>query len=168
MTESMSVLTDPATYALLNIELTSCPRTAAVLGELAAQWQQMMVTLQRVEQETVSSQNLAYAIENLSKTRSDVTGSRLRLKDGEQLYLKSWSGNAPLGGLAREVAAWLGYVDPKHEAKKLTQRITKGTLRATEAWTDGRCAEDDKHVELDYELAVALATVTEGPARATV
>ena len=31
------------------------PRTAAVLGDLAAQWQQMMETLQRAEQETVSS-----------------------------------------------------------------------------------------------------------------
>ena len=28
-------------------------------------------------------------------------------------------------------------------------------LRAAEAWTDGRYAEDGKHVELDYELAVA-------------
>ena len=133
MFESMSVLTDPATYGLLNSELTSCPRTAAVLGELAAQRQQMMVKLQRVEQETVSSQNLASAIENLSKTRSDVTGSRLRLKDGERLYPKSWSGNTPFGCLAREVAAWLGYVDPKHEARKWIQRITKETLRATEA-----------------------------------
>ena len=53
-------------------------------------------------------------------------------------------------------------------AGKLIQRITKGTLRATAAWTDGRYAEDDKHVELDYELAVALVNVTEGPARATV
>ena len=70
--------------------------------------------------------------------------------------------------MAREVAAWLGYVDPKHEAGKLIQRITKGTLGATEARTDGRYAEDDKCVELDYELAVALANVTEGPARATV
>ena len=51
---------------------------------------------------------------------------------------------------------------------KLIQRITNGTLRATEAWTDGRHAEDDKRVELDYELAVALANVTEGRARATV
>ena len=46
MTESMSVLTDPATYGVLNSELTTCPRTA-VLGELAAQWQQMTGTLQR-------------------------------------------------------------------------------------------------------------------------
>ena len=58
--------------------------------------------------------------------------------------------------------------DPKHEVGKLIQRITKGTLRATEAWTDGRHAEDDKHVELDCELAVALANATEGAARATV
>ena len=65
-------------------------------------------------------------------------------------------------------AAWLGYIDPAHEAGKLIQRITKGTLRATEAWTDSRHAEDDKLVELDYELAVALANVTEGAARATV
>ena len=44
----------------------------------------------------------------------------------------------------------------------MTQQVTRGTLRATEAWTDGRHAADDKHVELNYELAVALATVTEG------
>ena len=35
-------------------------------------------------------------------------------------------------------------------------------------WTYGRHAEDGKHVELDYELAVALANATEGAARATV
>ena len=164
----MSVTTDPATNGILNNELANCPRTAAVLGELATQWQQMMGTLQRIEQEAASSQNMAYAVENLSRTRSEVAGSRLRLKDGERLYPKSWSGNTPLGGLAREVAASLGYVDPKHEAGKLIQRITKGTLRATEAWTDGRYAEGDQHVELDYELAVAPANVTEGEARATV
>ena len=143
-------------------------RLHAVLEEMAAQWQQTMGTRHRVEQETVSSQNLANAIENINKTRSDATGNRLRLKDGKRVNPKSWSGNTPLGGLAREVAAWVGYVDPKHEAGKLIQRITKGTLRATEAWTDGRHAEDDKHVELDYELAVALVNVTEGAARATV
>ena len=70
--------------------------------------------------------------------------------------------------VAREVAACLGYVDPKHEAEKLIQRITTGTLRATEAWADGRHAEDDRHVELDYELAVAPAKVTEGAAKSTV
>ena len=42
VTESMSVLTDPATYGILISELRNCPRTPAVLGELAAQWQQMM------------------------------------------------------------------------------------------------------------------------------
>ena len=69
MTESISVLTDPATYGILNTELTNCLRTAAVLGEIAAQCQQMMVALPRVEQETVSSQNLA--VENMVKTRID-------------------------------------------------------------------------------------------------
>ena len=63
MTESMSVLTDPATYSIFNSELTNCPRTAALPGQLEAQWQQMMGILHRVEQETVSSQNLANAIE---------------------------------------------------------------------------------------------------------
>ena len=116
-----------------------------------------MVTLQRIEQEAVSSQNMANAIENLSRTRSDVTGSRLRLKDGEGLYPKSWSSNMPLGGLAREVAARLEYVYSMHEAGKLIRRITKGTLRATEAWTGGRYAADGKYIELDYELVVALA-----------
>ena len=131
VTESLSVLTDPATYGLLNSELTNCPRTAAVLGELAAKWQQMM-GLQRVEQE-IASQNLACAIENLSKTRSDVTGSRLRLKDGERLYPKSWSGNTPLG-LAREVAAWLGYVDPKHQLRHGLMAVTLKTTN-TSNWT---------------------------------
>ena len=65
-------------------------------------------------------------------------------------------------------AAWLVYVDPKHEAGKLIQRITKGTLRATEAHTDGRRAEDDKYVEFDYELAVTLANATKGEAKATI
>ena len=46
--------------------------------------------------------------------------------------------------------------------------MTKGTLRATEAWTDGRHGENDKYVELDYELAVALANAREGAARSTV
>ena len=78
-----------------------------------------------------------------------MTGRRLRLKDGERLCPKSWSGNTPLGGLALEVAAWLENVDPKHEVGKLIQRI-------------------NKLVELDYELAVALVNVTEGEARATV
>ena len=58
---------------LLNSELTNCPRTAAGQGELAAQWQQTMGTLQRVDQETVPSQNMANALENLGRTRSDAT-----------------------------------------------------------------------------------------------
>ena len=106
-TEFKSVLTDPGTCGILNSELTNCPRTAAVLEELAAQWQQMMVTVQRVEQETVSSQNRANAVENMSKTRIDASRSRLRLKDGERLYPKSWSGSTPLGGLQmRSLLGW--------------------------------------------------------------
>ena len=76
----MSVLTDPVTYNILSSELANCPRTAAVLGELAAQWQQTVGTLQRVEQETVSSQNLANAIENIARHDLDAIGSRLRFQ----------------------------------------------------------------------------------------
>ena len=122
------MLTDPATCGILNSELTNCPCTAAVLGELAAQWQEMMGTLQRVEQEAVSSQSLADANESIGRTRTEATAGRLRLKDGERLYPKSWSGSTPIGGFAREDAAWLGYIDLAHEAGKLIQRIT-----ATEA-----------------------------------
>ena len=110
----------------------------------------------------ITELGLANAIESIGRTRTKATAGRLRLKDGERLNPKSWSGSTPLG----EVAAWLGFFDPTHEAGKVIQRITK--LRATEAWTGGRHAEDDKHVELDYELAVALANATEGAARATV
>ena len=122
----------------------------------------MVGSLQRVEQESVPSQNLANANENMNRTRIAATGNRLRLKDGERLYPKSSSGSTPVGGFAREVAAWLG------EAGKSTQRITKGALRATEAWSDGRHDEDDMYVELDFELAVAVASVTEGAARSTI
>ena len=81
----MSILTDPATCDILSCELESCPRAAAVLGALAAQWQQIVVSLQRVEQEAVSSQCLAKAIENMNRTRAESTGDGLRLKDGERL-----------------------------------------------------------------------------------
>ena len=119
MTGSMSVLTEPATYGKFNSELTNYPRE-----KLAAQWQQMMGTLQRVEQKAV--QSLVNAIESIGRTRTEATGGRLRLKDGERLHRKSWSGSTPIGGFAREVAAWLGYIDPTREAGKLIQRITKG------------------------------------------
>ena len=106
----------------------------------------MMATVQRVEQETGTSKNLAN-VENMI----DATGNRLRLKDGERLHPTS-----------------LGNVDPRHEAGKCIQQITKVTLRVTEAWTHGRHASNDKYVELDCELAVALANVTEVAARSPV
>ena len=59
-------------------------------------------------------------------------------------------------------------VSTQSTRRKLIQWIAKGTLRATEAWTDGRHVGDDKLVELDFELVVALANVTEGAATATV
>ena len=92
-----------------------------------------MVPFQRVEQETVSSQSLANAVENINKTRIDATRNRLDCRTGSDSHPKSWLGSTPLGGFARGVAARLGCVDPKHEAGNLMQQITKGTLRATEA-----------------------------------
>ena len=113
-----------------------------------------MGTLQRVEQETVSSQSLANATENMSKTRIDATGNRLRLKDGEDSTRSADRAvHHSEGFQVRSLHVWV-FVDPKHEAGEVIQRTTKGTLRETEAWTDGRHAEDDKYIELDYELAV--------------
>ena len=86
VTESMPVLTDPATYGILNSELTNCPRTAAVLAELAARWQQMMGTLQRVEHQAVSSQNVANAVESLSKARSDVQSSKV-IDEAQKMFV---------------------------------------------------------------------------------
>ena len=76
VTESMSVLKDPATYGILNSELTNCPRTAAVLGELVAQWPQVMGTLQRVEQEAVSAGH--------GLTRPQVEGYQTGVPDGTE------------------------------------------------------------------------------------
>ena len=166
VTESMLVLADPTTCGILSSELTNCPRTETVLGEQAAQWQQMMATLQRVEQEICVIPELGqrHREQEPDTKRCD---RRPTARDGERLSPKSWSGSTPIGGFARE-AAWLGYVEPKQEAGKLIQRITKGTLRETEAWTDGRHGTDDKNAELDYELAVALANETEGAASSTI
>ena len=72
-------------------------------------------------------------------------------------------------GFARETAAWLEYIDPQHEAGELiNQRITTGTVRVTEVWTDNRHDDDEQLVELDCEMAVTLTNVTEGAARTTV
>ena len=98
----------------------------------------MMGTLQRVEQETVSSQNLTIAMENMNRAPTDATGC----------YPKNWSSSTPLGGFAREVAAWLGCVDPKHEADPADH------VRDSQE-TYGRHDTDDQYVELDYEQAVA-------------
>ena len=77
------------------------------MGALATQWQQMLGSLKRVEQETVTSQNLANAIENMLRTLIDATGNRLRLKDGERLYPKSCSAARHSEGLhVRSLLGW--------------------------------------------------------------
>ena len=53
------------------------------------------------------------------------------------------------------------------QREKCIEMLKQRALQATEAWTDGRHDEDDKFVELDFEL-VGLANVTEGAARPTV
>ena len=117
MRNSTSGLPDPATYGILNSELTNCPRTAAVLGELATQWQHMMRYLQRVEQETVSSQNLANAVENMNRIRIDAMGNRLRLKDGDDRHVEPVSELAEAlanvtGGAARSAVLKVTQVEP--------------------------------------------------------
>ena len=122
--ESMSVLTDPATHGILNSELTNCPRTVAVFGELAAHWQQMMGTLQRGRVITVPGQR-----HREHRQDTDRCDCKPTTTEGRRTTLPE---ELVIGGFAREVTAWLGYVDPKHEAGKLIQRTTKGSLRATE------------------------------------
>ena len=102
MTASMSVPTDPATYDILSSELASCQRVAAALGELAAQWQQIMVSLQRARSSIITEPGQC---DWEHEKRAEATRDRLRLKDGELHYPKSWSRKTPLGGFAREVAA---------------------------------------------------------------
>ena len=73
----------------------------------------------------------------------------------ERLSLKESVGPPP-GGFPREVTAWLGYSGRKGHS----EQPRHGPIVATPKTIDS--------VELDYELAVALANVTEGAARATV
>ena len=80
---------------------------------------------------------------------------------------KSCPGSTSLPGFAREIAAWLGYVDPKHEAVKLIQ-ITKGTLKARRGLLVVTLQTTSTWDWMDCELAVALAIVTEGAAGSTV
>ena len=150
----MSVLTDPATYGILNGELTNCPRTTAVLGELAAQRQQMMGTLQRVEQEAVSSQNMANAIESRSKARSDVD----RKPNGERLYPKSWSGNA----------TWRACWDTSIRDMRLRNRSSGSRRGRSERPRRGLTAATLKTTNMLNWTTVALGNVTEGAARTTV
>ena len=117
-------------------QATNCPRTTAVLRKLAAQWQQMMGTLQRIEQEAASLQCLVNAVENIGRTRTDVTAGRIRFEGLRTTLPKELVRQHVNGCYAREVAAWLGCIDLNMRLAKLIQRITKGTLRTTEAWTD--------------------------------
>ena len=106
----------------------------------------IMGSLQRVEQETVTSQNLVNVTDIMNRTRIDATGNRLRLKDGKRIHPKSWSDSTSLARFACEIAAWLRYVDPKHETGKFKQEITEGTFRASEASTDWRSSSCSRQV----------------------
>ena len=95
----------------------------------------------------------------MARARSDSAGNRLRLKDVEELYPKSWLGSKPYAGFAREIAAWLWYIDPTRLG---SDSANHDTLSVTELWTDKRHDEDETYFELDYELAVTLTNVMEG------
>ena len=60
--------------------------------------------------------------------------------------------------LKQRLTAWSLKV-AKYEAGKLIQRITKGTLRATDAWIDGRHAEDDNFVERGWDTSTRHMTL---------
>ena len=99
----------------------------------------MMETLQRVEQEIVSSQILACAIESEEDQKR---------RDRKQTATEERRTTLP-EALLRQHTPWevcargcrmAGICRPENEAVKLIQRITKWTLRATEARTDGRYA----------------------------
>ena len=101
-----------------------------------------------------------------------VGAERMRGGDGKDGGRGTVFGNMNRTRMQREidcrVRAARAMLIPSTRLGKLIQRITKRTFRVTEAWTDGRHAVDDKYVELDYELAVALANVTEVATRSTV
>ena len=127
----------------------------------------MMGSLKRVEQRPVSSQSMANDIEN--RTRIDVTGKSAAIEGRRATLSEELVGqHVRCKGRARDRFHGWDMLIPKHEAGKWIQQDTKGTLRATAAWTDGRRAVDDQYVELDHELAVALASVREGAAASTV
>ena len=44
----------------------------------------------------------------------------------------------------------------------------QGPVRVAVVWTDNRRSKDEKFVEIEYEVAVALANLTDGAARSTV
>ena len=102
--------------ALSDSELTNRPRTAAVLGVLPAH--------------IIKASGQSYCKHEQDTDRCDRNSTSIEGRRGKGLCPKS---STPLGGFAGEVYAWLEYVDPKREAGKFIQRITKETLRATEA-----------------------------------
>ena len=105
---------------------------------------QMMGSLWRVEQKTVSSQILIFAVDNMNRTHIDKTGNRLRLMDGERLSEGLiWMAQHSSGSRMRS----------RHDRDMLLHRttltklmrwISTGTPRTIEARTDGRHADDDK------------------------
>ena len=87
--ESMSVLMDQTTRERVSNELAQCPGTAAVLCELAVQWQHISARIQQVEADG-----------------SSPTSSGLRLKDGQHRYPKNWAGTTPRQSPVDPMFAW--------------------------------------------------------------
>ena len=68
----------------------------------------------------------------------------------------------------RSLHGWSTLIQRTRQKKKKKSADHYRDAQGDRGWTDGRHAEDDKFVELDFELAVALASVTEGAARSSV
>ena len=119
-------LTGPATLDILNSELTNCPRTAAVLGDFSTQWQQMVgdSAASRTRDCDIAEPGHRYR-EHAQDT--DRYNGKSTATEGRRATLSE----EPVGQhitrrvRAREIAGWLRYVDPKPEAVKLMQQITK-------------------------------------------
>ena len=141
----MSVLRDPATYGIPNSELTNCPRTAAVLGELAGQWQQNDgdPSTSRTRDRVITESDHRHGEYEQGTNRRDrksssTAGRRATLPEElveQHATRRVRTRGRCMAGLCRSEA----------------RQITKGPLRATEAWTDGRHAMDDKYLELDVD-----------------
>ncbi len=171
---AMPVCDDPGTEAKLQQELANAPTALQVIAELvkvirigAEKQSALQGDMENIVTNSTDRRTVAQAIESgRKKLHND-----LRLKDGDKLYPKAWSGEAneiPFIEFSRRVAQWLGYVDPDHRAGELVRKVTSGECKVNKEWLQECDLNLDNFDNINYELGAMLATVTEGTANATV